>query len=96
MGIYTEILGGILVAPSLLVFHSIYLLMAMTEIEAPFSLLRLQIVGVGKTVPSPVAHGVEGDALLVVFGIALQTGNIHGGSEVTVTNTKRSQCVGFS
>ena len=96
VGIHAEIVGGLLLAPSLLVLYGIHLLMAVAEIEGTLRFLWGELLVVGEGVPSPVRHGGQGHPVLIVLGIALQTGHVNGGGKMSVAKTKRSQWAGFS
>ena len=45
--------------------------------------------------PTPIRHGGEGDALLIIGGVTLQSGHIDGGGKMAVAYCERCEIVGF-
>ncbi len=93
MGIDTEIVGCILIASVLLVFHGIHFLVAMAKVKLLFGLGGGQVACVLERVPSPVGHGRERNAVGVSLWKTLQPRGIYGGSEVTVAHGECTECV---
>ena len=67
----------------------------MSEIKRLFAVGRLETKSVGKRVPSPVAHGTEGNTVLVVAYIGLHTRDVNRCSKMAIANSQGCQRVSF-
>ena len=80
----------------LLVLFGVDFGVAVAEVESLLAVGRLDALYVGERVPSPVAHGTEGDAFLVVVEVGLHASDVHGGGEVAIADGQRCQRVSSS
>ena len=97
VGVYTEILGGLLVAAilSLLVFYGVDLRVAVTQVECLLAFPGREAVGVFELMPSPVGHGSQRHTCLIVKRERLQSGDVDRRCEVAVAHAERCQWVGL-
>ena len=95
MRVHAEVLGGLDIALRVafgsLVFHSVRLGVAVTQVD---SLLRLgggQAGGVFELMPSPVGHGCQRHTCLILKRERLEAGDVDRRCKVSVTHRQRRE-----
>ena len=84
MRIDPEIIGSSLRTTFFVELHRIQFFFA-SEIVGPERFFETVFSSVGETMPAPLRLSAQRHSLAVSFGKSLQTGNVDGKSEITVT-----------
>ena len=75
---------------------SIEFLMTASEIVCTQGFIKLQVLRIRKTMPSPLALCAEGYTSRIILRKSLQTRGIDSDSKLTISHRQRCQCVHFS
>ena len=89
--VLTEVVGSVALAARLTELTGIKFFMPTAEITDTQSFLRLVAFGVGKRMPSPVAHRAQRHPFRIGLWKCLQPRGIDGKGEMAVTHSQRTQ-----